>query len=213
MDAQRWSIGLLLLGLLAPGVQAAGTSTAQNEEGAPRFLAGFGVAVEGSNLDDWAQSGTTGVRYEYASGGTAGDLYTGVEVLRWFSFRLGYHHFGEQEANLYTASGYAGDLFLEGSGNFLALDALYPLTNNTQLGLTLGTLSWSTEAEARYLDGSVARRRDTGRDGFAGLRGRWLIEEGRGAFTVFFNRYRLDTDDTDEDLIFNDIGLGLELRL
>lgn len=202
-------IMLALLALTRPGLAEEDTTRSRGFHG----IAGAGLALEASNVEDWARTNGGGTDYDYMSGGIGADLYAGVEIMKVLSLRLGHHEFGEQTADAFNGGFYQGELTVDADSNYFAVDALYPFNELLQAGITLGSMTWDAERRFHSATGAITRSTESGRDPFAGLRGRLVFVERNAVITAFLNSYSLDTDNTAKEFVFTSLGVGIELRI
>ncbi|MBF1803427.1 outer membrane beta-barrel protein [Alloalcanivorax profundimaris] len=179
--------------------------TAQADVG---FLVGAAAARDQSNLDDFIDKNSP-LSASSADAEIGTDIYIGLAANDMITFRLGHRSFGDAETDI--TDGFAvGQAELEADGIYLAVDAMFAVTETFYVGGTLGNQDVDMDFTIRG-PGGAEKIKDDARDFFYGLRAAWFLSE-QAAITGSFNRYKFEVEDADEDIEYDSLAVGLEYR-
>jgi hypothetical protein len=184
--------------------------------GETRFMLGGALsldnaAIESFASDDFADRGdivsTDADRFNVGT-----DLYAGLDVDGIINLRMGLRDFGSMEADIspagFSGGNERGDLEVEASGRYVALDVLFPLAGLANFGLTAGLYDWHGEKTVNTTS-TLRVERLGATDPFYGLKARRIF--GDFAVQVSLDRYKLSTD-AGNDLDIVAAGAGVEYR-
>lgn len=176
------------------------------------FMLGAALGFDSGNFADELEDELAffGPGFEVDDDGAAvgTDLYLGYVFGGASSFRLGYRQFGEQSGDVTYFGAKTGDYSVEADGLYMAVDLMLPLNEKLFIGGTLGLQNWDGEVTARNAFESSSASSD-GRDFFYGLRGKLLINEGKGAVVAGYSLYNFE-DEYGEELEYNSLSIGFE---
>ncbi|MQX52413.1 outer membrane beta-barrel protein [Alcanivorax sediminis] len=206
--------------ILLPALIAAATCAvnAWAETSAPAstqsggFMLGAGLGFDSGNFSEELEDELAfiGPGFDVDDDGAdiGKDLYLGYVFGGASSFRFGYREFGEQSGDVTYFGNKTGDYVLEADGVYMAVDLLLPLNETLFVGGTLGLQNWDGKVTARNAFFSSTESTD-GRDFFYGLRGKLLVNEGRGALVAGYSLYSFE-DEYGEELEYNSLSIGFE---
>lgn len=169
---------------------------------------GFDSSNFAEELEDELDFFGNGFNVDEDGAGIGTDLYLGYVFGGASSFRFGYRQFGEQSGDVTFNGIKTGDYTVEADGIYLAVDLMLPLNEKLFVGGTLGLQNWDGKVTARNASFSSSDSSD-GRDFFYGLRGKALINQGKGAIVAGYSLYSFE-DEYGAELEYDAFSIGFE---
>lgn len=201
--------------LLATGVLCAAPLAAQaggiyaNDM---KFVVGGAVSRDQSNFDDVLNGDSTlassSIRVQEPDAGTGTNLYVGVRFNPYITGRLGYRNFGDADSDVQVSGVDTGRVHVEADGVYVAVDGLYPFTDQFALGGTLGVQNWNGDLRVRG-PGGTAHDSEDARDFFYGVRADFRMTK-TASLTASYDFYSFDVEGESEDVEYKALALGLE---
>lgn len=205
-------VSLLMVVMASWSVAAWGETTESKAPQQGGFMVGAALGFDSGNFADELEDELAfyGNGYDVDEDGAeiGTDLYLGYVFGGASSFRLGYRKFGEQSGNVTLNGVKTGDYSVEADGLYLAVDLMLPLNDAIFVGGTLGLQNWDGEVTARNALFSASDSAD-GRDFFYGLRGKVLVNQGKGAVVAGYSLYSFE-DEYGDELEYNSFSIGFE---